>query len=489
MRLLAVAPSENMVQIVAALRGLAGDRIDHLVTFGDRSADYKASSLLRMTGAAGTRGHVMAEDRYTGAARALTRDAAFPALLLEAMDTLQRGSEGHNYRPHALRHPSDYLNYTCLAADRLAAILREDRIDTLLFFDIPHLFYDSLLYRLGRALGLRTLILRSTLTPGRFFSLARIEDLGGPVAVTEAPPIAIEQGKAADLHYMAGIRQEPGPRGRLTARALAQMAAHVATQEPGLLLRPARLARMIARMSRVARALPDWRDPFARFFHTDSLAYAETIAGFEDALVDLTQPFVYVPLQLQPEMTTAILGGLYRDQALAIEHLADMLPPDVLIYVKENPKQTGQYRGPMFFHRLARIPQVRFMPSHANTHALTRAARFVATISGTVAWEAITSGKPALLFGTSWMAGLPGVVRYRDGLTFEDVAGTVIDHAALEAAYGRLMAAAHPGVVARHEGRVLTGFDAARNTPQVAATILDLLEGRQPLSFPAQAPQ
>jgi hypothetical protein len=485
MRLLAVTPADNMVRILAAMQALAGARITHLVTLGDRDADYKASSLLRLTQANGQRGHVMAGDTFSGAARDLTRATDFPALLLEAMDTLQRGAAGHNYRNHALIHPSDYLNYTCLAADRLASILVQDRIDTLLFFDIPHLFYDSLLYRLARQMGLRTLILRSTLTPGRFFSMARIEDLGGLADGPAAAPIRIDPGKAMDLHYMKGIAQEPGPRGRLSWRALAHLAAHVATQQPGLLLRPARLAATVARMVRVARALPDCRDPFARFFHTDSLAYAETIAGFEDAPVDLTQSFVYFPLQLQPEMTTAILGGLYRDQALAIEHLAAMLPADTLIYVKENPKQTGQYRGPMFFHRLARIPAVRFMPSHANTHALTRAARFVATISGTVAWEAVTADKPALLFGTSWMAGLPGVVRYRDGLRFDDVAERPIDHAALEAAYGRLMAAAHPGVVARHEGRTIAGFSETDNTQIVATTILDLLEGRLRPSFGA----
>jgi hypothetical protein len=229
--------------------------------------------------------------------------------------------------------------------------------------------------------------------------------------------------------------------------------------------------------------LPDWRDPFARFFGHGSLDYAETIAGLEDTPVDLDRPFVYFALQLQPEMTTSILGGRYRDQALAIEHLAAMLPEDHLLYVKENPKQGPAYRSPMFFHRLRRIPKVRLMPSHANTHALTRAASFVATISGTVAWEAICAGRPALIFGDSWMQDLPGVHRYCPDLSFADVAGAGPDHDALERAVGRLMAASHAGTLPRHVARLDPDHDEAANAVDVAATILDLLTGRRPLSL------
>ena len=67
---------------------------------------------------------------------------------------------------------------------------------------------------------------------------------------------------------------------------------------------------------------------------------------------------MYFALQLQPEMTTSALGGPFKDQALAIETLARLLPPGVRILVKENPKQGAYQRGPMFFHRLARIPGV-----------------------------------------------------------------------------------------------------------------------------------
>ena len=483
MRLAVVATASNLADITDALVGQAGDGISHLVTFGSRTADYKASSLLRMTAARGQRGHIMDGDRFTGFGLALTQSPGFEAALLEAMDTLQRGSEGHAYRSHALQSPADYVNYVSIIADRIATILTEESIDTVLFYDVPHLFYDSMMYHVAKALGLRTLVLRSAHMPQQFYSMSDITHLGHTRAAPGAEPFPIEKGKVPELYYMKGIKQERSELGRLTGRALMQLAAHVIMREPQLLLRPRRLWSIYRRMDASARCLPKWRDPFARFFHTDSLFFAEQLAEIEQSEPDLGQPFVYFPLHLQPEMTTSILGGVYRDQLMAIEAIAAMLPEGCLIYVKENPKQDGRYRRPLFYHRLRRISQVRMMPSHANTHDLTSASAYVATISGTVAWEALLMGKPALVFGDTWMQSLPGVTRYRRELRHGDVARDAVDHGSLQQAVGTLLAASHNGILSRHTARQDADHDAAANAKEVAATVWSLLQGETPLTF------
>lgn len=485
MRLTVVATACNLADITKALASQAGDGISHLVTFGSRAADYKASSLLRMTAAQGQRGHIMKDDRFTGFGLALTQSPGFEASLLEAMDTLQRGSEGHVYRNHDLQSPSDYVNYVSIIADRIATILTDEAIDTVLFYDVPHLFYDSLMYHVAKALGLRTLVLRSAHMPRQFYSMSDITHLGHTRSVPGAEPFPIEKGKVPELYYMKGIKQEKSELGRITGRALMHLVAHVMMREPQLLLRPGRLWLIYRRMDAAARRLPKWRDPFARFFSTDSLFFAEQLAGIEQTEPDLGQPFVYFPLHLQPEMTTSILGGVYRDQLMAIEATAAMLPEGYLIYVKENPKQDGRYRRPLFYHRLRRIPQVRMMPSHANTHDLTGGSDYVATISGTVAWEAILMGKPALVFGDTWMQALPGVTRYRPGLRHGDIADDAVDHDALQQAVGVLVAASHEGVLSRHAARQDADHSASANAEDVATTVWSLLQGETPLTFTA----
>ena len=264
-----------------------------------------------------------------------------------------------------------------------------------------------------------------------------------------------------------------------------QFLTYLVLKRPLQALNPFYVTRLYRHMTRIYAAFPKWRDPFARFFHADNLAYFDHLTQFEDVPVDLSGDFIYFPLQLQPEMTTSALGDAYRDQALAVEHLSEILPEGVRILVKENPKQhSAHMRGPLFFHRLKRIASVTFLPSWADTRALTDHARFVATITGTVGWEAIRSGKPALVFGRAWYRRLPGVVEYRAGLTYADILAATPDHDALQQTAGDLLARTHQGVVDRHYTKLVSDFDAEANDKAVAATITGLLKGTQVFTFP-----
>jgi hypothetical protein len=427
-------------------------------------------------------------DYFRGLATMLATQPGYAADALQAIDHLHRASGTQAYNAHGLQELQDYLSYYHIIADALAGRMEDHGTEHAVFFDIPHLFYDTMIYQVVRALGIPTLILRQSHLQEHFYSLTRIEDYGRlPVTASEAAPYPIDQSARETPYYMAGVKQEAGSRGSLTARGLGHLLTHVITRSPGRLLRPAALWKLIRRARDIARDFPDWRDPFASFFHTDHLAYFESLAEHENAEIDMTRRFVYFPLQMQPEMTTASLGGIYADQFLAIEHLAAMLPEDVRIYVKENPKQTGKQRGPMTFHRLKRIEKVDLMPSHANTHALTENALFVATISGTVGWEAITSGKPVLLFGATWYRDLPGVKEMRPDLTMAEIL-TPFEHRDLEQQTGQLLARAHPGVISRHAGRALEGHDEAANARDVAKVLHGLLKGEVPISFPGETP-
>lgn len=484
-RLCTVATSAPNVAVIDALRRIAPDRVEHIVHLGGKDADYKANTFFRMRAVRGGRGDLMDDDRFTGAARALETGPGMAAAQLEAIDNLTRGSDRMAYKHHGIQDFQDYQHITHIAHDVMGRMLRDEKITHVLFFDIPHLFYDTCLKHAAEALGLQVLILRQSFFPRQFFSMRDSYELGhlAPRAEdAEATPHPLPEG-GPDLFYMKGIKQERDAPGGLSLRGIGQMVAHFAVNDPLKLLNPIYMIRLLRRMRKISGQFPAWRDPYFQFFHTDHLAYFEYIAETENTEPDLDQPFVYFPMQFQPEMTTSSLGGRYRDQLLALERLAELLPEGHLIYVKENPKQSGKLRSPLFFHRLERIKQVRLMPSYANSQELLAKSVAVANVSGTVGWEAVSAGKAVLCFGATWWAEAPGVTRYRPGLQFDEILSNSAERDAVERFAGRLQARSHSGNVQRHFVRADSEQPEDVNAEQVAHIVLDLFAGRVPHTF------
>ena len=130
--------------------------------------------------------------------------------------------------------------------------------------------------------------------------------------------------------------------------------------------------------------------------------------------------YVYVPLHLQPEMTTCALGGKYDDQALLLEDLRQWLPDDIWIFIKENPKQGKRfppaasrlYRNKRFFQRISALKRVRFVPQEHSSAELIQGSEFVATVTGTAGFEALLRGKQCLVFGRAWYRKFSGAVEW-----------------------------------------------------------------------------
>lgn len=484
-RLAAVATAVPAIKALAALQEMAGDEIEHVVHLGGRDADFKANGFFRMRPVQARRGDLMDGDRFTGAARALEWGPDMAAAQMEAIDNLSRGSDRMAYKFHGVRSFQDYQHLAHIARDAMGRMLQRERITHVLFFDIPHMFYDTCLKQAAQALGVKVLILRQSFFPRQFFSMQDSYDQGhlGPPSSDEViTPYSLPEG-GPDLFYMKGIGAARAAPGRLSARGIGQMLSHHLVNAPLKLLNPVYMLRLLRRMRGIAGQFPQWRDPFFHFFHPDHLGYFDHIARYEGQAVELDRPFVYFPLQLQPEMTTSSLGGRYRDQILAIEQLANLLPDDHLIYVKENPKQTGKMRSALFLTRLERIAQVRIMPSHADSQTLLSHATAVANVSGTVGWEAVCAGKPVLCFGAAWWSEAPGVTRYRPGLSWIEVLDTVSEKPAVESFAGRLQARSHPGNVQRQFAAADDGVSDEANARHVAAEILALLKGEVRLTF------
>jgi len=140
-------------------------------------------------------------------------------------------------------------------------------------------------------------------------------------------------------------------------------------------------------------------------------------------------------------------------------------------------------RGPLFFHRLKRIPNVTFLPSWANTHELTEKCRFLASITGTVGWEAVRQGKPALVFGKAWYRKFQGIHEWHDEISYDDIINQPIDHTILEQNVGSLLAQVHHGVIDHHYTKIVSDFDEMENIETVAITLVELLQGQRSPTF------
>ncbi len=189
-------------------------------------------------------------------------------------------------------------------------------------------------------------------------------------------------------------------------------------------------------------------------------------AVFFDATVesvDFNKKYVYFPLQLQPEMTTSMLGGIYSDQLLALEKLSSLIPDDWLIYAKENPKQTPRQRGAFFFKRLQSIKKVQYLSTSINTHQLIENSQFVAVATGTAGWEAISGGKKVVTFGRPWYAPLPGVFQYKENLDITEVLNFKIDHSKLEAELNALLDVAYKGVIDPSYNQIVENYSDEKN--------------------------
>jgi len=454
---------------------LSGGEVSLGCHLGYEAADYHGVSLQMLNSKVGRAGSVISKRLSSNSLSALVGDS-YDQILETTVEQLYRTSPDYSYRAHNIRHVQDYLDYFHIVVDAAAEIIDGRKITHALFYCVPHLFYDTVFYEVAKEMGVKITILSWSQFEGRFFSMRDISHLGNfdPTEV-DASPYPINQGSVPDLFYMQDSWQREGQTGRISAKVVMQLLKHLLRSDPLKLLNPFAVSQNVKRISNLYGRLPDWRDPFAKFFHTNELAYFEYLAQFENKSVDLNQKYIYVPLHNQPEMSTSALGGIFRDQALLIEALARDLPTDWKIFVKENPRQGAYARGPMFFHRLKRIPSVEIMPSNANTHALSKNAQFVASVTGTVGWEAIRQGTPAMVFGAAWYSSLEGVVHYKPGLDFMKIARTKVNHDKLQTDTGALYSKSHVGVIEQLFFPLLPDLDHNQNTLNVAQTALSLL--------------
>ena len=469
---------EQMVQQSAG-------QIEVSLHFGDKDADFDVPSLMRQEIKFARSGRIPQRTKYTGANLPLIASEEFHLSVERFCDQLHRSSSKYQRRSHKMLNLHEYIDYYHILSDAIGEKIIAREITHAIFFDIPHLAIDTLIYDLCVSMNIKVIIL-TQFFPDKIFSMARIEDFGNcNLSVETAPRYPLDFNGQTSLSYMDSDWQKRGPRGQFKAIHIVNFLLHIALKSPLSLFDFKFVRRTLSRIKNSIEVLPRWRDPFDKFFDHSYLDYLEYLIWSEKHSVDYGSPYIYVPLHLQPEMTTSSLGGIYRDQLLMLEHLQQLLPSDWKILVKENPKQGPFARGAMFFHRLNRLEHVSLVPSDTNTKQLTKHSKLVATVTGTAAWEAIQMGRPAITFGNAWFNSLPGITRFDFKLNLEELSEQKIDMDYLSYAAGALFERCHEGNIDKWYFMSTENFNKKLNEKEIGKVLKDLLIGNVQPSFGA----
>ena len=120
------------------------------------------------------------------------------------------------------------------------------------------------------------------------------------------------------------------------------------------------------------------------------------------------QNSVVLFLHAQPEAALIPQGGVFYDQLLILDLILEALPNDMDVFVKEHPWQyetIGEDRHERsidFYKNLIKNKRVKLLDNSIPSSVIIKNAGAIVSNNGTVSWESILIGKPSIVFGWSW---------------------------------------------------------------------------------------
>lgn len=334
---------------------------------------------------------------------------------------------------------ADYINIIDLLINYLYNIIRENKVELIIFQEAPHGAYSKILYDIAKAMNIRTLILFSCFGINKTAYCWDLDDIGyfklnSHIGCSDKIPLKMSSEKNHDYCRNVKVKKYDG--------ILDYIYRHIL------------------------------KDVSNYFYKQNAIKYRKKYFKYN---FDKSLKYVYFPLHLQPEMTTATLGGIYSNQLLAIERLSKIIPEEWVIYVKEHPWQKDyRWRGKYFYERLSRISKVRCINKNISSEEMINNAQFVSTVTGTAGYEAICKGVPALVFGKVWYRDLPGVSIYNDDLKNTDI----IKHFSitdLEFSMKKLSKNFLPGIVNGDFLKHCNGFNRMQNICLVSGFLKEVI--------------
>ena len=283
LKILAIsAGNETLQKILHHLKCLLPSNAELLIA-GKKASSIVLTGVIRMKNRGGRFEELIKQSKHfsNSADRLCSTQSSMDSILM-AIDHLQRRSEDGAWSHHQLKQIFDNVHYYHVIVDVLANLMRQEQINLVLFFEVPHLFYDTIIYQIAKSSGVETLILTDSVFKNRFFSTQAIEDIGYlPIAKDSdsTNSFQIDQHEIQNWYYMEGVKQYRGDFGHLCWRGILSLAFNLLAVDKKTLLQPLRIFRLINRMRSVSNLATKMALSFSELFSSSALKVFRNSTG------------------------------------------------------------------------------------------------------------------------------------------------------------------------------------------------------------------
>ena len=130
--------------------------------------------------------------------------------------------------------------------------------------------------------------------------------------------------------------------------------------------------------------------------------------------IESKKPFIYFPLQSEPERSTLISAPLFTNQIEVITNIAKSLPNGYNLYVKEHPLMLIRgWRPISYYKQIMSLPNVTLIHHSVKTDYIMKRSSLIISISGTSALEAGYYNKPSITLSDQDFSYLPFVYKLK----------------------------------------------------------------------------
>tara|TARA_B100000579_G_scaffold420327_1_gene419945 strand:- start:1534 stop:2892 length:1359 start_codon:yes stop_codon:yes gene_type:complete len=278
-------------------------------------------------------------------------------------------------------------------------VIEKNNVELAIFFFLPHEGPDFIMYQITRLLGIKTILMHQSIFPNKYFTVKKCEDLGDfQISKNTEFKLNMNDIEKYKNIYSEAVR-ETKKKQKKNKKANTRFLKNL-------------ILRSLIKLKIIHREDQNYlQKKYEKNLSRVEKKYDE-IKNFQK-----DKKIIFFPLHAQPELSTSLLGEKYEDQILVLERLNSFAKDKWIVIAKENIYQTSYQRDDFFFKRLKGLKNVFFVDKSESTQLIMNDSDLVATICGTIGYEALTKSKKCLVFGNAWYKNFHGVLKINNDIS------------------------------------------------------------------------